>query len=88
MLALNTAKLSCDEAEQQEYSLLSVGFVGGTQEKGAQDYPGTCTEELLENHEKLQREKLTNLLWEHFKGQVEPKEDDGTNQTQLVEHVE
>ena len=44
--------------------------------------------ELLENHKPLQSEKLMNLLWEHFEGQVEPEEDDGTNQTQLVEDVE
>ena len=82
-LALNTAELSCDEAEQQGYSLLSVGFVGNTQAKGAQDYPGTRTEELLENHKQLQREKLMNLHWEHFECQVEPEEDDGTNQAQI-----
>ena len=82
-LALNTAELSCDEAEQQGYSLLSVGFVGSTQEKGAQDYLGTRTEELLENYKQLQREKLVNLLWEHFECQVEPEEDDGTNQAKL-----
>ena len=87
-LALNTAELRSDEAEQQGYSLLSVGFVRGTQEKGAQGYPGTRTVELLENHKPLQSEKLMNLLWEHFEGQVEPEEDDGTNQTQLVEDVE
>jgi len=29
-------------------------------------------------------EKLTNLNWENFAGQVELEEDDGTNQTQKV----
>ena len=35
--------------------------------------------ELLENQTQLQREKLTNLLWVYFKGQVELETDNGTN---------
>ena len=33
--------------------------------------------ELLENQTQLQREKLTNLLWVYFKGQVELETDNG-----------
>ena len=33
--------------------------------KGAQDYPGTHSKELMENQKQFQRVKSTNLLLEH-----------------------
>ena len=36
--------------------------------KGAQDYPGTHSVELMENQKQLQRVKSTNLLLEHSRG--------------------
>ena len=83
VLELDLNKLNCNAAEKLDYSWWFVGLGRDTLEQGDQGYLGTFQVEPTENQKQLQRRKLLNLLWEHFKDQVEPGELDSESHSTI-----